>query len=305
MSSEGAGKPESPKVELVCALAGNFSILVQVGIGLLALASLVVKRHFERPKRTWFIWSLDVGKQVCGGSVMHMCNLIAAAITGSHSKRGTDPCVWYFLHLFLDTTVGVFILYGYLSIIGRITKRYGITDLQSGEYGNPPSIKKWFKQTAIFTGCLLLMKGTVVIAISIIPFLFTLGDWIMAPVRSTGSQEFEIIFVMAIAPLVLNIFEFCIVDQVIKKRLHKKSAGGDDSEDSYDGVEMGNSTYNPLPVEMDSVEMPPAGNHVRTSTSENIYKRRDSGDNGRTSGDHTSYNMNSFELEEPASRKNN
>ncbi|KAJ1678302.1 hypothetical protein EV182_004341, partial [Spiromyces aspiralis] len=146
----------------------------------------------------------------------------------------------YFLHLFLDTTVGVFILYGYLSIVERIARRYGIRGLQSGDYGDPPVISKWVKQTLIFAGCLLLMKGTVVLAISIFPFLFTLGNWIMTPVRSFNSQEIEIVFVMAIAPLILNIFEFWIVDQVIKQRVFKPDGA---SAGSSNGRETDHNMY--------------------------------------------------------------
>lgn len=48
-------------------------------MGILVIASLVAKRHFERRKRPWRIWLLDVGKQLVGQAVLHASNLLVSS----------------------------------------------------------------------------------------------------------------------------------------------------------------------------------------------------------------------------------
>ena len=51
-----------------CKLLGSvFSYLIQIFLGLVAISSLLYKRHIERPQRPWKIWGFDVGKQLVGG----------------------------------------------------------------------------------------------------------------------------------------------------------------------------------------------------------------------------------------------
>lgn len=45
-------------------------------MGILVIASLVVKKQLEKRKRSWRIWFLDVSKQLVGQAVVHALNLI-------------------------------------------------------------------------------------------------------------------------------------------------------------------------------------------------------------------------------------
>ncbi|KAJ2032514.1 hypothetical protein IWW57_000181 [Coemansia sp. S610] len=165
---------------LNCELVGPFSILVQVLVGTLGFSTLIIKRHFERPRRPWL--------------------------------------VWYVLNLTLDCTIGILFITGYLKLFGCLAQRLNVKGLESGHYGDPPSWKRWMKQASIFCASMVCMKLTVVLLITLFPLLVGLGDLILKPILMTHSPRFEIVFVMAIWPLSLNIFESWILDQFIKTK---------------------------------------------------------------------------------------
>ncbi|KAI7829205.1 vacuolar membrane protein-domain-containing protein [Kickxella alabastrina] len=209
-----------------CRLVGPFSLVVQTIVGTLGFSTLVIKRHFEKPRRPWLVWSFDVSKQVIGGSMMHMSNLLVAALSGRgpEGENMTNPCSWYVLNLTLDCTLGVLIVAGFLTLYGNIAQRLQITGLESGHYGDPPNWRRWIKQASIFCASMISMKLTVILLITLMPFLVAIGDGILKPVQMLHSPHFEIIFVMAIWPLTLNIFESWVLDQFIKRKLNHRDA---------------------------------------------------------------------------------
>jgi uncharacterized membrane protein len=97
--------------------------VVQALMGVLAILSLVYKRNREKPKRPWQIWYFgfaenlihltgtfslrlfDVSKQVVGQMFVHGLNVLISNV-GSHHKSGSNACVFYFLNILLDTTIG-------------------------------------------------------------------------------------------------------------------------------------------------------------------------------------------------------
>lgn len=52
----------------------------------MVIGSLVIKRQFEKRKRPWRVWMLDVGKQLIGQAVIHGLNILV-----SGSTSGPDP----------------------------------------------------------------------------------------------------------------------------------------------------------------------------------------------------------------------
>mgnify|MGYP003437348349 FL=1 len=65
-----------------CSIVGLIGILVQVGLGVLSFSVLILKRHFENPKRPWKIWRFDTTKQVISQLLAHFINLtISLALT--------------------------------------------------------------------------------------------------------------------------------------------------------------------------------------------------------------------------------
>lgn len=102
--------------------------------------------------------------------------------------------------------------------------------IYSGIYGNPPNLKRYFQQLAVFLLALFSMKVTVLFLLSHFDFLFTLGSLLLYPVLMFKSPRLEVVVVMLIFPLIMNVLQFWCVDAVIKAGGHldkakKKSVG--------------------------------------------------------------------------------
>lgn len=115
--------PDSDNGE--CQLLGNFAILVQGSLGLLAVMALVYKRWRERPQRPMKIWFFDVSKQVVGSVLVHIANLLMSMLSSGQfsikvdasnvSRRAVDesgqykpnPCSFYLLNLAIDVSAFV------------------------------------------------------------------------------------------------------------------------------------------------------------------------------------------------------
>lgn len=135
-SSEHEPEPDNGE----CRLLGPFAIIVQGGLGLLALLALVYKRWRERPQRPLKIWFFDVSKQVVGSVLVHIANLLmsmlssgqfsikldASSVSGrqlgslamlgardveGEGKYTPNPCSFYLLNLAIDVSIIVFYLF--------------------------------------------------------------------------------------------------------------------------------------------------------------------------------------------------
>lgn len=114
------GKPTDKTNNGECNLLGDFALLVQGALGLLAVSSLAVKRWRESPRRPIKIWFFDVSKQVFGSVLLHLANIlmsmlssgkfdVAASTNATPQFAGTDdkgdqpnPCSFYLLNLAID-----------------------------------------------------------------------------------------------------------------------------------------------------------------------------------------------------------
>jgi hypothetical protein len=76
-----------------CELLGNFAILVQGLLGLLALMSLVFKRWRERPQRPVKVWFFDVSKQVVGSVLLHIANLLMSMFSSGQFRMASVPAI--------------------------------------------------------------------------------------------------------------------------------------------------------------------------------------------------------------------
>jgi hypothetical protein len=109
-----------------CRLLGSFAIFVQLGLGALALLSLVYKRWRERPQRPLKIWFFDVSKQVFGSVLVHIANVFMSMLTSgrfsiklqpaavANAQRllrraagdyAPNPCSFYLLNLAIDVSI--------------------------------------------------------------------------------------------------------------------------------------------------------------------------------------------------------
>jgi hypothetical protein len=100
-----------------CNLLGDFALLVQGALGLLAVSSLAVKRWREHPRRPVKIWFFDASKQVFGSVLLHGANVlmsmlssgkfdVAAKTSVAASDEGDqpNPCSFYLLNLAIDVS---------------------------------------------------------------------------------------------------------------------------------------------------------------------------------------------------------
>ncbi|KAI7898686.1 vacuolar membrane protein-domain-containing protein [Cokeromyces recurvatus] len=219
-----------------CKLLDSFAILVQIGLASTALITLFYKRSRERPQRPMIVWALDVSKQFMGAAVVHFLNLAVSYIAGRPRNGGprTNLCVWYFLNVAIDTTIGVAILWFWLHLIQALLETCHVKQVRTGQYGSPPlrhMLVPWFKQTIIFILAESLMKLCVYGMFRHFPFLFFWGEWVLRWTK--GNYKYQVIFVMLIFPLIMNIVQFWIVDTIVKVSPKNKDVARNNIEDEH------------------------------------------------------------------------
>lgn len=147
-SEDDEDGPNGPGAENgECRLLGPFALLVQAGLGALALLSLVFKRWRERPRRPLKVWFFDASKQVFGSVLLHVLNLLMSmfssgdfelatqarvgtaqliAAAGGDPKAPTpNPCSFYLVNLAIDVSLysygRSFLLYSEISLTLEIS----------------------------------------------------------------------------------------------------------------------------------------------------------------------------------------
>ncbi|KAG2216268.1 hypothetical protein INT45_002913 [Circinella minor] len=202
-----------------CKLLDSFAIIVQISLATTALLVLVYKRWRERPQRPVPIWALDVSKQFIGAGVIHFLNLAVSYLVGRPMNGPkTNLCIWYFLNVLVDTTLGVGILWFWFHSLQYLLSHYlNVQYIRSGEYGPPPlrrRILPWLRQTIVFIVAEVLMKLCVLGLFRLCPFLFDVGNWALRWTR--GNYRYQVVFVMFIFPCIMNAVQFWIVDTIVK-----------------------------------------------------------------------------------------
>ncbi|KAK8865810.1 hypothetical protein IAR55_000957 [Kwoniella newhampshirensis] len=252
-----------------CKLLGTTGLIVQGLMGIFVIISLVIKKHLERRKRSWRIWIWDVGKQLVGQALVHGLNVLISDVVARvvHS----NPCSLYFLNVLIDTTLGVGILYFCLKGFTWVfTKRLGWEGFVSGQYGRPPRPSFWWKQLLPYLSSILIMKLLVLLPLTlpvISDLLFQFGQSLLGWL----SPRIQVIFVMAIFPLIMNVFQFCLVDQVIK--------GPKNPDDETGEGRGGDREYSRLPTWEGDVErgVPDETTTARRRRPSALAKERENG----------------------------
>ncbi|WFD18780.1 hypothetical protein MCAP1_000991 [Malassezia caprae] len=206
-----------------CRLLGPVGIATQVLMGVVVLATLLYKRHRERPRRAWRTWALDVSKQLTGQGMVHMLNVMFSAVSLSYAHH--NPCSLYFLNILLDSTLGLFVLYGVLHGATRVLE--DVWELQgfvSGEYHPagapgraPPSVLQcWLRQTGVYLLGLVAMKALVLVVLAWLPFLVAFGSWLLGLFGT--HRAMQVVFVMALFPMAMNMLQFWLIDSMLLYR---------------------------------------------------------------------------------------
>ncbi|GFZ44722.1 hypothetical protein JCM24511_02447 [Saitozyma sp. JCM 24511] len=250
-----------------CRLLGPTALVVQGLMGVFVIASLVAKRQLEKRKRKWKIWLWDVGKQLVGQAVVHGLNLLISDLVAHAADN--NPCSLYFLNVLIDTTIGVAIFYFALkAFTWFFTQRLALEGYKSGQYGNPPN-PTWWRQIIPYLLSIITMKLLVLLPLTlpgISELLLRFGHALLQYL----SPSVQVVFVMALFPLVMNVIQFCLVDQVIK------GGKGDEAKDEEEEEDGG---YERVPTREADVEAGPAPRR-RSSTKDGLVRRASSSQPG-------------------------
>jgi hypothetical protein len=217
--------------ESKCEMFGGFGFLIQAILGAAGFSKLLVKRYVEKPRRPWKIWFYDVAKQIISSSVLHLFNLIISAVL-SDDENEADACVWYFVTVVLDCTLGAFLSYIFMWLVDGIVSNSELEILKTGLYyeeymeGNKKCYKlKWKKygaQLGVWLVVTLIVKLILLIMLKICKlFLVNLGGFFLSPF---SNAKVRLVMVMIIFPVLLNALYFWVVDNILKL---KESDKGD------------------------------------------------------------------------------
>ena len=206
-----------------CEMFGGFGFLIQGILGAAAFSVLILKRYIEKPRRPWKIWFYDVAKQIISSVVLHLFNLIISAILSS-DEQDADACVWYFVTVFLDCTLGAFLSYIFIWLTDGIANSSDWTFLKTGLYyeeikiGNKKNYqliwKKYLSQLGVWLTITLIVKIILLIMLKICKlFLVNLGTFFLSPFTNA---KIRLVMVMIIFPVILNALYFWVVDNILK-----------------------------------------------------------------------------------------
>lgn len=207
------GQPDVDKQS--CQLFGTTALIVQGVMGIIVILSLLFKRYREKPRRPWRIWIFDVSKQVVGQMFVHGVNVLVSV--GAADEFSANACVFYFLNILLDTTLGVAIIYGLLYVSTYIlSNKLHLEGFESGQYGKPPKLMFWVRQAAIYGAALTAMKFIVLGMLILFPFLGRFGEWLLSWTYTHKGDGLQVVFVMGIFPVVMNVLQFWLIDSIVK-----------------------------------------------------------------------------------------
>jgi len=217
MSTEATEATEAIDAEVRCTiLGGPFAIAVQVCLAVAAIATLIYKRHTERPRRPWLVWFFDATKQAFAGFLQHLVNLGfgMAFATGSIASE----CAWYLLNFAIAVVCGVVLLYAAMELYKKVIEHFQLHFLRSGEYGHPPSWKAWLAQLLIWG---FLASGekvltAILVIVPLHPHLDVVASALEWPIKAYPKTE--LVIVMAVAPVVLNMGFFWVIDNLIMRK---------------------------------------------------------------------------------------
>ena len=247
--------------ESKCEMFGGFGFLIQAILGAAAFSILIVKRYVEKPRRPWKIWFYDVAKQIISSLVLHLFNLIISAVL-SDDENEADACVWYFVTVVLDCTLGAFLSYIFMWLVDGIVSNSELEILKTGLYyeeymeGNKKCYKlKWKKygaQLGVWLVVTLIVKLLLLIMLKICKlFLINLGTFFLSPF---SNAKIRLVMVMIIFPVILNALYFWVVDNILKLKESDKDDVKLNGEKKREMNDNNNINQNNINVEINQLK---------------------------------------------------
>jgi hypothetical protein len=229
---DGGGNNGYDEVCKVYDKEDSFTSWVQIGLALLALGSLYIKRQQERPQRKLMTWFLDISKQAFGACYAHVLNMIVAAVLADNVRGDVqlgDECAWYAINYVMDCTLGLVLSIVFLRFLDYVANAFNWVSLKdSGVYHGKTGMLHWVNQLLAWVVILTVVKVIVCFVMWLIsePLAY-IGAFCFLPFQN--NIRFELLFVMIFFPGVMNIIYFWITDSYLKAKDHHKDAheGGD------------------------------------------------------------------------------
>lgn len=186
------------------------------------LIILLVKYSFEPRGRFFFDFLRDGSKQLAGAGWIHCLNIVFASGLGrALQSADTDACVYYFLNIVLDCTLGVAIEYWILQkLVALLVDRF--PEISTGHYRDENGffqVRYYVPQLALWIGVVTLMKVCILILIYVANKPLTAIAEAILDVVPVDNEE-RLIFVMVVAPLAMNALQFVLTDMFLKGRRH-------------------------------------------------------------------------------------
>jgi hypothetical protein len=139
-----------------------------------------------------------VSKQFIGAALIHFTNIAISSVAGRPGRSPTsNQCVWYFLNVAADTTVGVVMLWAFLQLLLSALEKCSIDYITTGEYGPPPLIRRlkpWIRQLVVFLFAEVLTKLCLYVVMINVPWLFVLGNLCIGWTKD--DKRHQVVFVM-------------------------------------------------------------------------------------------------------------
>ena len=211
-----------------CEVMSWLSIFLQTLLFLICLSILLLKRRCcEHPRRKWYIFVLDIGKQICSGSVLHTTNLLLSIyIMSRHQMKTTtlDQCDWYFLSFLSDFSVTLPLTFFTFTYVGvKIRRLKHLEHLQTGNYfftNGDIDFRSWAFQVILW----VFIACSVRFSVFILQFTFRqslagLAHRVLAVIAPKPS--FKTLVVMFLSPFVFNSFQLLVFDLMLKKDIDK------------------------------------------------------------------------------------
>eukprot|EP00457_Paulinella_chromatophora_P008509 gb/GEZN01008544.1/.p1 GENE.gb/GEZN01008544.1/~~gb/GEZN01008544.1/.p1 ORF type:complete len:387 (-),score=57.04 gb/GEZN01008544.1/:233-1393(-) len=217
---------------------GGFALLVQFILFLSAIMALAFKWWLESPRRSPKVWLLDVSKQGFGAGFAHVLNIMFAWGLAAYSSAAADQCAWYFINFTADTFFGTVISWYQFKLLEHLAFRCRWKNLMhSGDYGDPPDYGMWSAQVVSWTCIVFISKGMIAgVLYASRHRLNDLGLQLAQPFRH--HPDMELLVVMVMCPLVMNLIQFWIFDNVLKG--HTSARNTQSRVDGWEGdVQLG------------------------------------------------------------------
>ena len=169
---------------------------------------------------------MDVSKQAISAGLAHIMNVLIAVVLSAW-EADDDPCVWYFVNITIDTTIGVLFCYGFLQLVLHLSEKRGWSRMQTGRYCRSSSGKldwvAWGLQLTVWCAIVATVKcalaGTIYLSSGV---LGAVGSLLLSWLESY--PQAELVFVMVFVPLVMNCMQFWVQDTFLKDHtVHSKS----------------------------------------------------------------------------------